>query len=415
MSLRKSPELTPELLDAARANSRRSTGPRQAAAKRHSRMNALKHGGYVSRQNQRRALRALGEDPERFEALRVALASSLGAGDAFFEQQVEDLAWLYWRRERLERLQAGLKRRALGELERRERRRRLEMEGATFDASRRDMLYFNLPESEDAGVMLRRTLSYLEVVRAEVEAGLYSYRHQQVLTAHYADPKGWRLLLMASLLDVFAEASEIASKGPGAVSRPIVREALGRTAPPGERDRQELLRLLGEEIASIKQELEYEEGQHQELVEAERDACSAPEGRTWEVLVRQESGLDRSIDRKVRILMRLSKESPGLETAPAAEGRDIENDVSATRGLSAGDAETPAAQEDLPVAGFANQKSQERSGNVDENKGPRLVETVSAEVSRSAAETLRCAQDDSLAGCAQDDSLMGCAQGDTRA
>ncbi len=62
MSLRKSPRLTTELLEAARANSRRSTGPRQAASKQHSKMNALKHGGYVSAANQRQALKALGAD-----------------------------------------------------------------------------------------------------------------------------------------------------------------------------------------------------------------------------------------------------------------------------------------------------------------------------------------------------------------
>ena len=44
MPLRKSPQLTPELLAAARQNAQHSTGPRRAAAKQSSKLNALKHG-----------------------------------------------------------------------------------------------------------------------------------------------------------------------------------------------------------------------------------------------------------------------------------------------------------------------------------------------------------------------------------
>jgi hypothetical protein len=51
MSLRKSPQLTPELLAAARQNAQHSTGPRSPAAKQNSKLNALKHGAYVADEN----------------------------------------------------------------------------------------------------------------------------------------------------------------------------------------------------------------------------------------------------------------------------------------------------------------------------------------------------------------------------
>jgi hypothetical protein len=41
MSLRKSPQLTPQLLAAARNNAQHSTGPRSAAAKQNSKLNTL--------------------------------------------------------------------------------------------------------------------------------------------------------------------------------------------------------------------------------------------------------------------------------------------------------------------------------------------------------------------------------------
>jgi len=46
MSLRKSPRMTPALLQALRLNARKSTGPRTAQGKSQSRMNALRSGRY---------------------------------------------------------------------------------------------------------------------------------------------------------------------------------------------------------------------------------------------------------------------------------------------------------------------------------------------------------------------------------
>ena len=49
MSLRKSPQLTPALLAAARHNAQHCTGPRSEAAKQNVKLNGLKHGAYVSK------------------------------------------------------------------------------------------------------------------------------------------------------------------------------------------------------------------------------------------------------------------------------------------------------------------------------------------------------------------------------
>ena len=162
MSLRKSPQLTPELLAAARQNARHSTGPRSAAAKQNSKLNALKHGAYVRDENHRQSRlcgMALGEDAEQFQTLTEELMSAFGPGDALWEKQVEDLAWLYCRRERLERAQEGLKRRALQAVDDWQHRCQQEMARVTFDASQHEMLDAELSESTDRGVGLRMTLS----------------------------------------------------------------------------------------------------------------------------------------------------------------------------------------------------------------------------------------------------------------
>jgi hypothetical protein len=67
MSIRKSPQLTPQLLAAARQNSRHSTGPRSPAAKQNSKLNALKHGLRASPENHYEVMLALGENPQEFQ------------------------------------------------------------------------------------------------------------------------------------------------------------------------------------------------------------------------------------------------------------------------------------------------------------------------------------------------------------
>ena len=75
MSLRKSPQLTPALLAAARRNAQHSTGPHSAAAKQNSKLNGLKHGRYALPETLRLArLRgmALSEDREESQCPKQA-------------------------------------------------------------------------------------------------------------------------------------------------------------------------------------------------------------------------------------------------------------------------------------------------------------------------------------------------------
>jgi hypothetical protein len=92
---------------------------------------------------------------------------------------------------------------------------------------------------------------------------------------------------------------------------PYCEETVSSDAEP---QRQELLRWLDEEIAALWEEFHYAEKMNQEKAAIEQDACLAPEGETGRMLLRQENALDRAIDSKVRILLRLRKEhSDGQE------------------------------------------------------------------------------------------------------
>jgi hypothetical protein len=363
MSLRKSPQLTPQLLAAARQNAQHSTGPRSPAAKQNSKLNALKHGGYVSDENRRQAMLALGEDPQEFENLKQELMSALGPGDALWEKQIEDLTWLYCRRERLERAEEGMRRRALQGIDDWQHRRQQEMARVTFDASQHEMLDVSLSESTDRGVALRRVLSFLELVREEVKQRTFRTRQYAVLESLYKGATGWRQALIFRLLHRFSDPLFVPDERDHKEYAEFLRET--GYEPPGEPEYQELLRLLEEEIASVREEFAYAEKANEERVAIERDACLAPEGETWRMMLRQEAALDRSIDRKVRILLRLRKEAADLPITPTGhdDGARMEN----MEEVLVGDivSETPQS-----VEAVEELKMEEQCGNVIENKGP---------------------------------------------
>jgi hypothetical protein len=368
MSLRKSPELTPALLAAARQNAQHSTGPRSADAKHNSKLNALKHGAYVSNENRRQSMLALGEDPEQFQTLTEELMSAFGPGDALWEKQIEDLTWLYSRRERLERAQEGLRRRALQGIDDWQHRRQQEMARVTFDASQHEILDVDLPESTDRGVALRKTLCYLELVREEINQRTFRERQYAVLESFYRGMMGWRPGLIFSLLHRFSDPMHLREQQEEDEEyRQFLLKEGADLVPPGEPERQELLRLLEEEIASLREEFEYAEKANEERAAIERDACLAPEGETWSMMLRQEAALDRSIDRKVRILLRLRKESTNPPVAPAGEddGGRMENIEKVTDSAI-------VSEHSQGVETVESLKMNERRGNVAENKGSGL-------------------------------------------
>jgi hypothetical protein len=106
---------------------------------------------------------------------------------------------------------------------------------------------------------------------------------------------GWRVARIARLLRLRSDSSEAGEQQQGA------------TPQARENDLRELLRLLDEESAAVEQEFEYAEKLNQEKAAIERDACLAPVGDTWRMMLRQEGSLDRSIDRKVKIILGMRK------------------------------------------------------------------------------------------------------------
>ena len=202
MSIRQSPQLTPQLLDAARSNGRRSHGPCTAAGKENSKMNALEHGERSAPENHYEVMLALGEDPARFEAVKQELSASFSTGDPFVEKQVDDLARLYWRRDRLERSQTGLMRRALLALEEQQHRRRKQIEDCTMEVG--EGLNVTLEAPTDPAARLRLLLSFLALIRLQVHGRYFLAWQAAALQGFYRNKTGWRGPRLCFLLSLFA-------------------------------------------------------------------------------------------------------------------------------------------------------------------------------------------------------------------
>ena len=336
MSIRTSPQLTPQLLDAARSNGRRSHGPRTAAGKENSKMNGVKHGERSDPENHYAVMRALGEDPAQFDALKQELQDSFGPGDAFLEKQVDDLARLYWRRDRLERSQTGLMRRALLALEEQQRRRRKEIEDCTIEVGQ--ALNVTLEAPSDPAARLRLLLSFLGLIRFQVHGRYFLAWQAAALQSFYRKQSGWRGARLCFLLALFAEAGRVAplvegDGGGGHEGRPFVA-----TEPADELRYNELVLLLADEVAAVEQEFEYEEKLNEEKTAIERDACLAPSGEEWRMLLRREESLDRAIDRKIKLLLSMRK----------AAARTQEPQTSESRSAPAEDVRAPAPIDEEP-------------------------------------------------------------------
>ena len=128
-----------------------------------------------------------------------------------------------------------------------------------------------------------------------------------MLETLYQGSTGWRPARLCQLLCLFAESVKPRTKHDEELEE-FVRKEFGPRETAGEAQYQELLRLLDEEIAHVQEEFEYAERVNEQKAALERDAALAPVGEAWSALVRQQAALDRSIDRKMRILLALRKE-----------------------------------------------------------------------------------------------------------
>jgi hypothetical protein len=359
-------------------------------------MNAVKHGCDAAPENEAAVMRALGEDPERFAALKRELATAYGPGDAQWDRQIDDLSRLYWRRDRIERMETGLMRDALEGVEERRRGLARALAEVTFEPAQCEAVALDLPKPTHPSVRLRMLISLWGVIRDEVRRRVFTLAQQSQIESYYQGELGWRPRQIGHLLGLFMDRAYLQRKQDQAELDKYVKESFGGEAGVEARY-QELLCLLEEQTAAVEAAFADEMKAQEEKDAIARDSCLAPEDETANMVLRLEMALDRAIDRKVRILLTMRKEygrecrddSPTAQ--PAASPPDNESnkreaeELSKLVGLDGAEAapNSSSASADLKVSATNHgtespaeenageiSKSPEQSENVIENKGP---------------------------------------------
>ncbi len=267
-------------------DSTKSTGPRTQAGKARARLNALKRtfpaGSF------KESMIALGEDPEEYSRLYRDLLAAYEPADRLWAKQVEDLAQLYWRRARLERAKDGIVREKMERLERERLRRRRETDRIMQGTPVEMVMQLGLRHAEDSPTKFKEMLSHLENLLDAAERRDFSASYQEIIEMVFGRQPTWQACKITQLFSRFARLE---------ASNP----------PPDEGGYQELVDLLRSEVCTVHEDFQLFMREHGEVSAAARDACLAPSGRNWNGVIRQENGLDRAIDRKVRILLALRR------------------------------------------------------------------------------------------------------------
>ncbi len=214
MGLVKSPDVTPKKAAANRQNAQHSTGPQTEAGKQNSSLNGLVHGLYSNTRTYG-AMIVLGEAPLDFESLRARLHRRWGCGlDPLIDVETDELAWLLWRKQRVERARDCMLVARKEHADTEGRRREREHVRDTVDLE--EAARIGLRRLKDSPAAFEQTLTVLSVLQEDAERREFTHDHATHLAFLYGEePDGQGL----TIKHIFRTLSQ-----PGAESEKRSRE-----------------------------------------------------------------------------------------------------------------------------------------------------------------------------------------------
>jgi hypothetical protein len=325
MALRKPNRLSHRKIAANRENARKSTGPRTPAGKRRVSLNALRHGLCPKALGQ--TMLELGESPRDFAQLHLALVSSLQPANAVEAKLVEDLAGLWWKKDRADRAQVGLQAYEVKKLEMEQLRRASQMNRQSFDATDAEVVEAGLLRAKDCPGKFDAALTFLNLVVRLVEQRDYNQEAEVALQALYGKVPPWR---GSNILGFFRRLQD-GELGTAEASASQGAE-VAADASPGETLRACLLLQLHEEIRDVLEDYELFRTEHLTLSSAMVHACLAPTDARWTWMLRLDNSLERQIDRKLKLLLRLRNARKKICPRPTAALREQNQHVGSNPG-----------------------------------------------------------------------------------
>jgi len=287
MGLVKSATVTEKKVTANRQNAQHSTGPRSEAGKQNSSLNGLVHGLYSNTRTYG-AMIVLGEDPLDFESLRARLHRRWGFGlDPLIDVETDELAWLLWRKQRVERSRDCMlvARKEHADTEGRRREREHVRDSVDLEEASR----IGLRRMKDSPAAFEQTLTVLDVLTEDAERRDFAHDHATHIAFLYGGETNGQGTTIKHLFRQLAQPAEASEKRSREEERKVLLQAL-------EMEREQVV----EEYLQFRRD-------HIELTPWVKGAMLAPDEETrW--MVREAASLDRAIDRKIKLLMDLRKE-----------------------------------------------------------------------------------------------------------
>jgi hypothetical protein len=220
--------VTPRLLAANRANSRKSTGPQTERGKRNASRNSAKHLVFANALPS--SMMELGEDPAKYEKLRESLWTVFQPQDGFEQMLVEDMAEIRWRRRRVIRAEAGILVVNNRQLEEQEER-------YVGGRGKREVGLSGLPPSIPRFIKIMR---YLWGLKDSIECEGFNQDKLIYLEIVYGDECGGQ---GRHLIDLFRRGCQEAQEA---------KDGTGTVAGEAEKSRRVFLDVLQEEMASFR-------------------------------------------------------------------------------------------------------------------------------------------------------------------
>ena len=350
----KTREVTPRMAEANRHNAEKSTGPRTPEGKERVAYNALQHGLYGKPCLQ--FMLATGEDPKELQQILTGLTESFHPFTAAQQMLVEDLAMLRWEKRRNQRAQAAAISFELEQLdintEELRKQRDREESGLSFDrAAVAEKGLINMP---DCPGKFRQIRDKLKVLLEQVNRKEFEVDVSNILLLLYGNQPSLRGNFLCACFDRFL------------------------TQPPDEVQHEQLRLAVIDELIEWGQKYATFMRRYIEVSPARRDLCFVPTEARWKLILRQEAGIDRQIERKTRLLWEMQEvdrrrrederwQEIAQQEAEAAEAREAE--------ARAKQVEHATRMEELAVRMVERfRKLQEQSRQATENKEPASEE-----------------------------------------
>ena len=307
----KSRKVTPRMVEANRANGKKSTGPRTPEGKQRAAYNALQHGLYGKPCLQ--FMLAADEDPKELEHILTGLADSFHPFTPAQQMLVEDLAMLRWQKRRNQRAQAAAISYELEQLdidsEELRKQRDREEAGLSFDlAAVEEKGLINMP---DCPGKFRKIRDSLKLLLEQVNRNEFEVDVSNILLLLYGNQPSLRGNFLCTCFDRFL------------------------TQQPDEVQHEQLRIAVIDELIEWTQKYQTFMRRYIEVSPARRDLCFAPTEAKWRLILRQEAGIDRQIERKTRLLWEMQEvdgkrrrdehwQEMVQQEAEAAEAREAE-------------------------------------------------------------------------------------------